>query len=225
MPQRALRPPDGGTLGRTPADLGSDQSLLEFLREEEGKGGFVGDLFFPFDSVEGGTPTLGIGHKLSDSEVASGQIQLGDQPVDFDRGLNQEQVDALATQDIARARSELSTVLAGSRTGVTPDQLDDRGTAVLLELIFNSGGANASQFRKLIRSLADKDFERAAGELDRGIWITEEQATKKGFEIPARSKHRVNPNSMTTEFFIKPESMLKRGDRVASKFLGVERKR
>jgi GH24 family phage-related lysozyme (muramidase) len=63
--------------------------------------------WYTHESVEGGTPTLAYGHKITGREARSGKVTIGDTKVDYTQGLTQEQADTLFNQDMAVARQQV----------------------------------------------------------------------------------------------------------------------
>lgn len=61
------------------------------LQENAGKTGYKNDKFFPYNSVEGGTPTIAYGHKLTKDEVTKKMYQ---------NGLSEEEATALLKKDL-----------------------------------------------------------------------------------------------------------------------------
>jgi hypothetical protein len=61
------------------------------LQENAGKTGYKQDKFYPYNSVEGGTPTIAYGHKLTKEEVAKKMYQ---------NGLTEEEATALLKKDL-----------------------------------------------------------------------------------------------------------------------------
>lgn len=55
-----------------------------------------------------GLPTIGVGHLLTKSELASGQIFIGGKAVSYTQGLTREQVDALLSQDLLPAEATVN---------------------------------------------------------------------------------------------------------------------
>ena len=77
----------------TPKELESQMDRLMLLENSVEKG-LKDDLWFAYDSLEGGNPTIAYGHKLTNEEVASGI---------FDDGITQEQAIELLKEDIDKA--------------------------------------------------------------------------------------------------------------------------
>ena len=117
-----------------------DTLLKKF--ENEALTGFKKGQWFPHNSLEGGTKTLGWGHKITQKEKRTGKIKIGNQLVQFKNGVDPEQVNQLYEQDTAKFRSiarkslEKNTDYLGP---YTPNQLQ-----ALTSLIYNIGEGNWS---------------------------------------------------------------------------------
>jgi GH24 family phage-related lysozyme (muramidase) len=82
-------------------------------------------------SIEGGTPTLAYGHKITGSEAKSGKVTIDGTKVDYTRGLTQDEADALFAQDMGEAREQVM-----SSVSVT---LAQNELVALTSLLFNVG--------------------------------------------------------------------------------------
>tara|TARA_R110002012_G_C11650945_1_gene611407 strand:+ start:443 stop:1168 length:726 start_codon:yes stop_codon:yes gene_type:complete len=118
-----------------------DTLLKKF--ENEALTGFKNGQWFAHKSLEGGTPTIGWGHKITKEENKSGKIKIGGQTVRFKNGLTPQQVNQLYEQDTAKARSiarkslEKNTDYSGPYT--------DNQLQSLTSLIYNIGEGNWSE--------------------------------------------------------------------------------
>jgi hypothetical protein len=74
-------------------ELESQKDKLMFLENSIEKG-LKDGLWFAYDSLEGGNPTIAYGHKVTDKELASGV---------FDNGISQERAIELLEEDINEA--------------------------------------------------------------------------------------------------------------------------
>ena len=118
-----------------------DTLLKKF--ENEALTGFENGRWFPHKSLEGGTPTIGWGHKITQKEKRTGKIKIGNQLVEFKNGVDPEQVNQLYEQDTAKFRAiarkslEKNTDYFGPYTS---NQLQ-----ALTSLIYNIGEGNWSK--------------------------------------------------------------------------------
>lgn len=86
-----------------------NKSFVELIKQEENsiKMGFnkVTQTWFSHVSLEGGTDTIGYGHKLTTLEDKQGAIIINGNKVSLSRGLTDEQVDDLLLQDLSKHES------------------------------------------------------------------------------------------------------------------------
>lgn len=118
-------------------------------------------LWFPHKSIEGGNKTIGYGHKLTDSEVYSGLIEIQGQGYWIDDGLTDEQTIALFKQDWNKAE-QLSLDWFG-------DNHPREVQGVLTEMYYQMGN-NVKSFRKFKRYLDAGNYEQAANEMLDSKW-------------------------------------------------------
>ena len=78
-----------------------------------------------------GLPTIGVGHLLTRSELASGNIVIGGVPVKYAGGLTQQQVTDLLAQDVVPAQQAVN---AGVKVALNQNQFD-----ALVSFTFNVG--------------------------------------------------------------------------------------
>lgn len=114
----------------------SNDILVQFLKENENDKLAAGDLsFMRHASPEGGTDTIGYGHKLTAAEEKAGKVH----------GIPLTQLDAEAADhilqlDIAAKRRTLALSLK-KHHGVALNDLSPRKQAMLLDYEFNLGSA------------------------------------------------------------------------------------
>ena len=85
-------------------------------------------------SIEGGTPTLAYGHKVTRREAKSGKVTIEGKQVDYTKGLSEAQAEALFKQDMNKARGQVMQSLSVS--------LAQNEVVALTSLIFNVGIGN-----------------------------------------------------------------------------------
>jgi lysozyme len=107
-----------------------------------------------------GLPTIGVGHLLTRSELASGKLHIYDEVVDWTKGLTLPQVDELLRTDLDWAELAVSN---GVRVTLTAGQFD-----ALVSFTFNVG-AEAFRHSTLLRQLNAGDYAGVPAQLRR--WI------------------------------------------------------
>ncbi len=131
-------------------------------------------LWLPHPSIEGGTDTLGYGHKLTPSEAKTGKLRLDGEVVDWRRGLSDDQIDRLLAQDTAGARKAVEKLV---RVPLGPNEKE-----ALVSLVYNIGAANFARSKALKalnrrdrRTFAEEAFDpqrgfvKAAGRIRAGL--------------------------------------------------------
>lgn len=102
----------------------TDKEFRYFLIESEG----FKLRWYP-DST--GYPTIGIGHKLTPSEMSSGKIIIDGKPVRYANGLTEDQVNALMEQDLKKF---VDCVNGSVQVSLTQNQFN-----ALVSLAYNIG--------------------------------------------------------------------------------------
>lgn len=106
--------------------------------------------------------TIGVGHMLTQSEIMSGKIRIGDRLVKWRDRLSMDDVDALLAQDLETREAAVSKLL---RVALTQGQFD-----ALVSFVFNVGwGAFADS--TLLRKLNMGDYAAVPGELRRWVKV------------------------------------------------------
>lgn len=140
---------------------GVDQSVkgtdVEALKTWENslESGKRNDKWFPHPSLEGGTDTIGYGHKLTPQEAETGMIQLGDRKVNYRNGLSQEDVDAILEKDVAWAKKVAMSSL--NKVGLAQEE---GKVEALTSLIYNvgSGSWGKSKAKRFLEAGNMEDF-------------------------------------------------------------------
>lgn len=107
-------------------------------------------LWTPHESIEGGNPTIGFGHKLSDVEVRSGV---------FSRGISDKAVANLFKADLAKARKEVKRKVPGW------DKLPTKYKNVIANIQFNTGSFSPSGWPKLMAAMKKGDDKTVRSEM------------------------------------------------------------
>mmetsp|Transcript_18542 Transcript_18542/g.53227 ORF Transcript_18542/g.53227 Transcript_18542/m.53227 type:complete len:153 (-) Transcript_18542:42-500(-) len=111
---------------------------------------------YPYDSLEGGNPTVGYGHKLTDAEVASGV---------FSGGLSMDAAEALLIKDIEVRIPDAIQVFNNAEGGGAYDSAPLWGKRMLVDKVFHVGKGGLAQFVKMMKAIADEDKEAAVTEM------------------------------------------------------------
>jgi len=100
-----------------------DQSFVDYIKsvENAGKVGYNKQkkLWFPHKSFEGGSDTIGYGHKIQSGE-------------DYSKGITDAQAEALLRKDLAKAQSQVNKELGGR-------QLSKKQMEMFVDFVFNMG--------------------------------------------------------------------------------------
>jgi lysozyme len=107
-----------------------------------------------------GLPTIGVGHLLTKSELSSGKIQLGGEPIKWRNGLTDAQIDAILEADISHVEFVINAYV---HVWLTQPQLD-----ALVSFVFNIG-AEAFAKSTLLELLNRGNFDAVPDQMRR--WI------------------------------------------------------
>ena len=101
-------------------------SFMDYIKkvENQGKVGYNAEkkLWFPHKSFEGGSDTIGYGHKIQKGE-------------DFSKGITDAQAESLLNTDLAKAKQQVYKELSGIK--LTPHQEE-----MFIDFVFNMGTLN-----------------------------------------------------------------------------------
>lgn len=108
-----------------------------------------------------GYPTIGVGHLLTPSELASKKIKIGDELVDYTNGLTKLQVWQLLAKDVSWA---VKAVNDDVHVPLNQNQFDS-----LVSFVFNTG---AEGFRKgsLLVELNKSNYDAIPGKMRKWIF-------------------------------------------------------
>lgn len=144
---------------------------VEFLKTNEGL------KFKPYDSKEGGTPTIGFGHKLTKEELKSGKVY------GFDiKNLKEDEADAILLADLA-AKQDILDKRLSSKYGISLSELDPVKKEMLLDYEFNTGDV-LGKFPKFSAAVMENDLEGMRKEYVRKV-----KDPKSGKMIPLKMRN------------------------------------
>ena len=116
-------------------------SFMDYIKkvENQGKVGYNAEkkLWFPHKSFEGGSDTIGYGHKIQKGE-------------DFSKGITDAQAESLLNTDLAKAKQQVYKELGGVK--LTPQQEE-----MFVDFVFNMGTLN--KFPKFTEFALKNDLE------------------------------------------------------------------
>tara|TARA_R100000458_G_C8156811_1_gene162461 strand:+ start:43 stop:606 length:564 start_codon:yes stop_codon:yes gene_type:complete len=148
-----------------------------------------------YDSLEGGNQTIGIGHKLTDQEVATGKILIGGQAVDYSKGLSMENVRTLKMQDLQQHKQITSNRVNNKYGKGTFEKLPAKSKYFLTDYQLNIG--NVMKFPKMVDAVVKGDWESVNKQYKRFYKNT------KGETVEMTRRNR-----KIYERYIEPELML-----------------
>jgi lysozyme len=105
-----------------------------------------------------GLPTIGVGHLITKSEQASGNIVINGSPIAYAGGLTDQQVLDLLAQDVAPAEKAVN---GGVKAGLNQNQFD-----ALVSFTFNVG-AGAFTSSTLLKVLNQGQYDAVPDQLRR----------------------------------------------------------
>jgi len=108
-----------------------------------------------------GLPTIGVGHLLTRDEIYSGKIWIGEQCLDYRKGLTEEQVKQLMYADLAPREAELRKLVF---VPLTENQFD-----ALVSFAFNIG-INAFKKSTLLKTLNKGEYALVPGQMRRWVF-------------------------------------------------------
>jgi len=121
-------------LGSKESDVPSPQSNTMMIKQFENsiRKGWSDDKWFAYDSLEGGTQTLGYGTKLTPEEQESGKIEIDGKSVTWKSGVTEEQANQLLISDMAEAR--VRAIYSLKKAGLHEDESK---VAAVTSLLYN----------------------------------------------------------------------------------------
>lgn len=134
--------------------------FLEYLMEQEHGAFLKGDAPALHDSPEGGLPTVGFGHKLTQEEYESGKVY------GFDiYNMTPEQAREVMIKDLDKKEKTLKSSIGED----TYEELDQNRREMLLDFEYNLGSAK-KKFPTFTQAVIDNDVETMNKEYKRGYY-------------------------------------------------------
>jgi GH24 family phage-related lysozyme (muramidase) len=114
-----------------------------------------------------GHPTVGVGFNLDRSDAAAKIEALG---LDYDKVRSGEQ-SLTDAQVNTLFQGDLDTAVSGAQGLISNfDDLNDARQTVVVDMVFNLGATQFSQFTNTIGAIEDGDWDRAADEMQDSNW-------------------------------------------------------
>lgn len=117
-----------------------------------------------YDSQEGGTDTIGVGHKLTAQEARTGTVTIDGEKVSISKGLSDEQVAKLFKQDYEKYQSVIASKLDVS-------QLNPKMEEALVSFAFNVG-PTAFAKSTLLKLAQQGEWEAVIAQMRRWTKVT-----------------------------------------------------
>jgi len=151
-----------------------DPSFIKEVKEAENSvnAGWRNNKFYPYPSVEGGTATIGYGHKLTNSESRTGK---------FSSGLTKSEATALLLKDLRDSEDRLKRHLR-LKYGVDYNTLKLNQKEILLDFTFNIGNVT-TKFPKFTQHVLNKNKAGMIKEYER------KYKDKKGRVYPLQDRN------------------------------------
>lgn len=145
--------------------------LIETVKEAEGRGGYDGTYYHPYESAEGGAPTIGYGHKINERVVTidGEEVDLMTTP------LNEDMAKALLEQDlqVAEVKARKEYTAANNPAGKKWSELSNVEKSIYTEIVFHVGTLSNREGKfgwpKLSKAIKDKDQKAILQEIERGF--------------------------------------------------------
>lgn len=141
------------------------ERFLEYLMEQEHGAFMRGDAPALHESPEGGNPTVGFGHKLTDKEVREGKVYGYDIQT-----MTPEQARDVMMKDLAKKEETLKRSIGEE----TYENLDQTRREMLLDFEYNLGSAK-EVFPTFTQAVIDNDIETMNREYKRGYYTPDGQ--------------------------------------------------
>lgn len=128
-----------------------DREFVEYIKSTEnaGKTGFKNGRWYPHDSYEGGTDTIGYGHKLGETEK-------------YPQGISNSQAENFLKRDLMNAEN-----LVKQKIGKEYENLDMKRKQMFIDFAYNLGSKFTTKFPKFTRAALANDINGMIKEYER----------------------------------------------------------
>ena len=136
-------------------------NFVQYMKDVENRNFSSGPVY---DSKEGGNPTYGYGHKLTNTEKLEGKIKIGDFEIPLEN-INEENSEKMLVQDLKKANDILLKTY-----GEKYINLDSRRKQMLIDFQYNMGSGGVELFKKFREALFTGDEKTMKKEYERGYY-------------------------------------------------------
>lgn len=120
----------------------------------------------PHTSVEGGLPTVGFGHKLSNDELRKGTKLVTGEVIDWSKGADSLQIMQLLMDDLIKAKKETNSLY--KEHGISKFNTDSKD--VVTRMVFQMGKDGVRGFKNMWGHLKNQNYAGAATEMRDSCW-------------------------------------------------------
>jgi GH24 family phage-related lysozyme (muramidase) len=159
-----------------PPNPNFSKDFLSFIKEQEGlvKDPKTGSLVYK--SLEGGTPTVGYGHKLTPNEIKTKKVK-GRSGRSYDLSkLTEDQAEDILISDLQKKQQTLNSSLI-NKYGIGLSELDNKRQEMLLDYEFNLGNA-LGVFPSFSKAVLSLDAEEMKKQYERSYFDPKENKRK-----------------------------------------------
>tara|TARA_R100001480_G_scaffold7826_1_gene15920 strand:- start:39 stop:590 length:552 start_codon:yes stop_codon:yes gene_type:complete len=156
------------------------EDFIQYMKDVENRNFSSGPVH---ESREGGNPTYGFGHKLTNTEKLKGEIY--NIPLDE---IDEEKSNTILMKDLKKANDILS-----KNYGQDYINLDPRRKQMLIDFQYNMGAGGVKKFKNFRAALFTGDEEGMKAEHIRGFYPSQkDRDNKTNFQTLARNKDFIN---------------------------------
>ena len=143
------------------AEQEQDRGFTTALAQAENsiKAGWDGQVWTPHGSLEGGTPTIAYGHKLTPKEVQRGRVKIGDREVNVMQGLSEQDAQALLQQDVEKAKKKAQSTIKDFNS--FPKKYQN----IITNIVFNTGSVTEKGWPSMLAAMRRGDDEGVKEEM------------------------------------------------------------